>query len=439
MKYVGARYMPKFVGAYDNTTAYEALSVVDNGMGTSYVANKPVPAGTPLTDTNYWAVYGMSSGAILNLQQQIDDMNDPNVSGSLQDQINDNSLAITDLSNNEDLHGNKRNIICIGDSYAQWVEGSSVSWVSRLRDVLQNLGDFYHAERGGACFLGEYDSDPDTKSFKELLQSLEGTVTEPNRITDVIVCGGYNDLSVGHPYISNFQTALAAFKTYAKATYPKAKIWVGFIARSTTLSTISSLIHETFLNYYVGCNNVGVNYLSGVEMILHSDSQMRLDETPPLHPNSTGSIDLGNAINQCLSGQYPTIYVKSTANLVNSALAAAPTFTVYNINEFIEFVLNNATLTYTTATAWNLDQTGTITLGDINYGAIHVFDSPRFPCSMLLVLDNNSFMEVDGYLFIDDKTLKFSCSHITSGSWTNINVKSAIIRGANLRLDKHQC
>ena len=75
MKYIGARYMPKFMGNYDPTTEYEALSVVDNGMGTSYVSNKPVPAGTPLTDSTYWAVYGTSSGAIINLQDQIDDIN----------------------------------------------------------------------------------------------------------------------------------------------------------------------------------------------------------------------------------------------------------------------------------------------------------------------------------------------------------------------------
>lgn len=74
MKYIGARYMPKFVGTYDATTSYEALSVVDNGMGTSYVSNKPVPAGTPLTDTNYWAVYGASSGAILDLQNRVSDI-----------------------------------------------------------------------------------------------------------------------------------------------------------------------------------------------------------------------------------------------------------------------------------------------------------------------------------------------------------------------------
>lgn len=70
-KYIGARYMPKFLGDYDATTEYEALSVVDNGLGTTYVSNKPVPAGTPLTDTEYWAVYGASSGAILDLQSRM--------------------------------------------------------------------------------------------------------------------------------------------------------------------------------------------------------------------------------------------------------------------------------------------------------------------------------------------------------------------------------
>ena len=74
MKYIGARYMPKFMGAHDLTTEYEALSVVDNGMGTSYVSNKTVPAGTPLTDTKYWAVYGSTNGAILDLQNRVSNL-----------------------------------------------------------------------------------------------------------------------------------------------------------------------------------------------------------------------------------------------------------------------------------------------------------------------------------------------------------------------------
>ena len=74
-QYIGARYVPKFMGTYDVTQEYEALSVVDNGLGTSYISRIPTPAGTPLTDRNYWIVYGASSGAVINLQNQIDDIN----------------------------------------------------------------------------------------------------------------------------------------------------------------------------------------------------------------------------------------------------------------------------------------------------------------------------------------------------------------------------
>lgn len=74
MQYVGSRYVPKFMGSYDATQIYEVLCVVDNGLGTSYISKKPTPAGTPLTDTEYWAVYGASSGAIINLQNQIDNL-----------------------------------------------------------------------------------------------------------------------------------------------------------------------------------------------------------------------------------------------------------------------------------------------------------------------------------------------------------------------------
>lgn len=71
-EYIGARYVPRFRGTYDVTTVYEALDVVDNGLGTSYIAKVPTPAGTPLTNTTYWALYGAASGAIINLQNQID-------------------------------------------------------------------------------------------------------------------------------------------------------------------------------------------------------------------------------------------------------------------------------------------------------------------------------------------------------------------------------
>lgn len=103
-RYVGARYMPKFMQApHDPTQSYEALSVVDNGMGTSYVSNIPVPVGIPLSDTHYWAIYGVSSGAILNLQQQVNQLKDiavtPEMYGAVGDGFTDDTAAIQSAVN----------------------------------------------------------------------------------------------------------------------------------------------------------------------------------------------------------------------------------------------------------------------------------------------------------------------------------------------------
>lgn len=52
-KYIGARYAPKFMGAWDKTSEYAALSVVyDNDQ--SYVSRKTVPANTEITNTEFW-------------------------------------------------------------------------------------------------------------------------------------------------------------------------------------------------------------------------------------------------------------------------------------------------------------------------------------------------------------------------------------------------
>ena len=97
-EYIGARYVPKFMDTYDATTSYENMCVVDNGMGTSYISKKPVPAGTPLTNTEYWAIYGASNGAIVHLQEQIDILNDNNVTpqmfGAVGDGLTDDTVAI---------------------------------------------------------------------------------------------------------------------------------------------------------------------------------------------------------------------------------------------------------------------------------------------------------------------------------------------------------
>lgn len=193
-QYIGARYMPKFVGTYDATTAYEALSVVDNGMGTSYISNQPTPAGTPLTDTDYWAVYGSSNGAILDLQDRMDAV--------------ENNIQYQHTLNN-------RKYVLIGDSYGT-TYGSVTGWKDQFISRLSlSASDYYAACENGYGFYAGFES-------------LLDTLPDDDDVTDVLIIGGTNDIQ----YVANNKATLISNigSCIAKANtkYPYAMIHVGW-------------------------------------------------------------------------------------------------------------------------------------------------------------------------------------------------------------------
>lgn len=68
--YVGARYIPRIMGEYSNETAYEALDIVTSG-GVGYISRQPVPAGTAVTNKEYWAMWGSGNAVIDSLTQRV--------------------------------------------------------------------------------------------------------------------------------------------------------------------------------------------------------------------------------------------------------------------------------------------------------------------------------------------------------------------------------
>lgn len=68
--YVGARYIPRIMGEYSNETTYEALDIVTSG-GVGYISRQPVPAGTAVTNEEYWAMWGSGNAAIDSLTQRV--------------------------------------------------------------------------------------------------------------------------------------------------------------------------------------------------------------------------------------------------------------------------------------------------------------------------------------------------------------------------------
>ena len=200
-QYIGARYVPKFLGTYDPTTVYENLSVVDNGMGTSYISDKTVPAGTPLTDTSYWNIYGATSGAVINLQNQIGDINDLETNNT-----DDLVVAINEVKSVQ----NQNHIVIIGDS---WADAVHDPLVVRMNTILQNrLGCTIHNYAyGGTGFDATNGYD---KQLEWMNEDVTNDVYSYDQVKCIILVCGLNDHYGG--------ATSATFKTRLQDWYDKA-------------------------------------------------------------------------------------------------------------------------------------------------------------------------------------------------------------------------
>ena len=71
-KYVGKRIVPKHCGYWDKDQAYEMECIVyDQASGNSYISRKAVPAGTLLSQTDYWALCSDFNEQMYMLNQHV--------------------------------------------------------------------------------------------------------------------------------------------------------------------------------------------------------------------------------------------------------------------------------------------------------------------------------------------------------------------------------
>lgn len=305
-QYIGARYVPRFLGTYDPTQQYEALDVVDNGSGTSYIARKIVPAGTPLTDTEYWFVYGASSGAIIQLQNDmIQAQNDiTSIQGNivtlqgnvltLQGNVASNAKEIIKLG------GGTKRIVMISDSYGAHPSVNN-SWMKIVENKLSSFDTYsYYAGSMGFAHAGDGGYTAET-----LLTAHENDIPNHNTITDIIFCLGVNDYNETTSAVS---TAYNNLITYVKTTYPNATIWFGFSSYSHQLTAIqreNNLHHFATMLDKCGSNNC--KYINNIEYIMHD---LANNESDNVHPNASGAAYIAEAVLMALNNA--TFHYKSS-------------------------------------------------------------------------------------------------------------------------------
>ena len=350
--YIGARYVPRFVGVYDPTQIYEALDVVDNGSGTSYISKIPVPAGTPLTDVTYWAVYGAAGGAIIQLQNDMQAAQNDII--TLQGDMTTAQGNITTLQNTVALA--KRKFMLIGDSYTE--SGQPYTpW-----------GDLFESYSGATCIKlpdngGGFVASGHLGTFGAVLAAQPAD----NTITDIIVCGGANDNTAHNAGATPaaVKTAVGNFCNDCITKYPNARLFIAFVGGSKQTSYFSPLSLARNA-YKTGANEHGASFIDLYNVLKQSDLF-----SDYLHPTTAGMKEIvyglidnvtGGTFNFSKSGS-----VTATANSsITGAFEVNPTLFLNQDNGSIQF-MSTDTIRMTCSTS-------------VSNSWLKLFDIDPYPC-----------------------------------------------------------
>lgn len=318
-QYIGARYVPilfnnngsnEWIANYH----YEPLTIVTYNM-VSYTSSKDVPAtvGNPAENPDYWVATGNFNGFIGQLQNDIV-------------QLQNNIMGVT----------HKKKYIIIGDSYVfrnNYLLSNTVAQIMGL-----NSNELYVAAQGGARWKG------DEPLYLSLLQSLN--ITNPEEITDILVLGGVNDITIDNP--QQIVEAMQRFSAYVSQTYPNAYIHVGFISRYKNVENQKNMITSLLYSYeYTGANNMG--FIEGS----YNYTPFYLLEADGIHPTVEGTRRIAYSIVDYLKGyssnsaHFSFLTIPVTA-VEGTTLTAEP-FTINGVGLNKEISWNNFDVKFTDA------------------------------------------------------------------------------------------
>ena len=118
-EYIGARYVPLFMGEWDIDATYEPLSIVQY-QGNSYTSRQFVPNGIPITNGVYWAETGNYNAQVEAYRQEVLQFDDRITQNS--DDIDAIELKIGDENSGmiKDIADNAANITTLADDFSQF-------------------------------------------------------------------------------------------------------------------------------------------------------------------------------------------------------------------------------------------------------------------------------------------------------------------------------
>lgn len=405
----------RFFGPWQITSQYPTWAIVDDGNGNGYLSIQPVPVGVTLDNADYWVLVANYSALFADVMTRI--------------------IALEgDMQELQSVQPPVRNIIFIGDSYSQ----GATSWVEYTKQCLHgNLGVNYYNGEGGAGFLAaDYRQPGDPyHSFLELLQQIAGNVTDPDEITDIVVCGGYNDMSAGHLYISLLQQRMIEFVSYCKSTYKNALVSIGMIGHSVTAVTQDLLMTETYFYYRLNAIEAGAKYLSGVETsITNNVTEMNADG---IHPTALGNLQIARNVTNLLQGG--NVVTAGTIGSTITVTDGTSTMALYQRIEGDTIVLSAdySVTEFTNPLTYAAIPGAYIDLGEIDTPLINPHRPVDLSVPAVIQLSPSGFTNAYGVLSFSGDHILYRLTYVENNSWASVNIKHIEIMPFSINVDRH--
>lgn len=190
----------------------------------------------------------------------------------------------------------EKKYIFIGDSYntTDTPPGGVpiVPWSLKVRDAM-GLTDGVNCFRSGVSGAGWVHNTPNT--FQKQLEALVAQIENVGSITDIVICGGINDMSEQDSDVYN---AIASLSNYCATNLPNAIIHVGCISWDKTNN--ARVYIRRILPYWNASapSFPNIRCIGGVHTAYHNYSYYQ----PDGHPNANGSEAIGTYIANYLKG-----------------------------------------------------------------------------------------------------------------------------------------
>ena len=340
-QFIGARYVPKFFdwngsAEWRTGVAYEALTIVTRN-GNSYTSKIPVPSniGAPESNPEYWVSTGlfneqveeyrqlaegtattlsgfMADGAIgtNNLANSAVSTSKIADGGVTADKIADGGVTANKIANgavttekipDDAITADKlapKYIINVGDSYQQGYDpaGNNQGWGAYLLSMFGYNGHNIPGV-GGAGFSYGANSP---KDFATILSNNPPTDIDYDKVTDIVVGGGYNDFGATSAAIGD---GISRFYTHCRSRYPNARIWVAPIGWAWTNNEdhiTPAMVIRTLRSYVRSCRNRKINVVNScIGVLFGCDGVSTADYK---HPTEKGNKAIASAINAAFNG-----------------------------------------------------------------------------------------------------------------------------------------